>query len=375
MRKSDDSVFLWSPLLIAAAAAVLCAVGLLILESAGSGKSNPHEFLQKQAVFMCVALAAGTITAFVDLQKLKKLAVPIAVVCAILLVLVLIPQIGKEVNGSRRWLSFGPIAVQPSDFAKIAVVLLLASFLHDNQRRVGTVKDGIVKPLALAALFCFLIIAEPDFGTCALCGLVAVSMIFIAGCPKGVLAGLLAFGTAVLGVLVYLSPVRRARVLAFLDIENTKLEGSYQLYQAILGFGAGGVRGAGIGRGRQQLSFLPEAHTDFIFAIVGEEMGLFFTLLVVAMFLVIFFAGIFLLKRAKNKFEFYMAFGAILMITYQAMFNMCVVTGLMPTKGISLPFISLGGSNLLVMFVFLGIIFNCARTWRKPTKIKAVEYE
>ena len=160
-----------------------------------------------------------------------------------------------------------------------------------------------------------------------------------------------------------------------MDVENTKLEGSYQLYQAILGFGSGGIDGAGIGQGRQQLSFLPEAHTDFIFAIVGEELGLFVTVLVVLMFAAIFATTMLSLKNAKNKFELYMASGACFMITFQAIFNMCVVTGLMPTKGISLPFISYGGSNLVVMFVFVGILLNCFRTWREPTQIRAVEYE
>ena len=137
----------------------------------------------------------------------------------------------------------------------------------------------------------------------------------------------------------------------------------------------GGVDGAGIGRGRQQLSFLPEAHTDFIFAIVGEELGMVFTVIVVLMFAVVFFATVWSLRRAQNKFEFFMAAGAVFMIVFQAIFNLCVVTGLMPTKGISLPFISYGGSNLVAMSVFVGIILNCMRSWSRPAKIRVVEYE
>ena len=285
-------------------------------------------------------------------------------------------KIGKEVNGSRRWLPiFGDTAIQASDFAKIALVLLMASFLHENQRQIKTFVTGILKPMAIIGVFCILIIAEPDFGTTALCGIVGVAMMYVAGSNwKILLSSGIVFGT--LGAfLISLSPVRMKRIMAFMDLDNTRLEGSYQLYQAILGFGSGVILGKGIGKGRQQWSFLPEAHTDFIFAIVGEEMGLIGTITVVVLFAAIFFSGMWLMSKAKNRFELYLLAGSIFMIIFQVIFNLCVVTGLMPTKGISLPFISYGGSNLLVMFVFIGIIFNCCRTWRKPTKIKAVEYE
>ena len=375
MRKGKDNAVLWNTLALIVAVGVLCAVGMIILNSAGSGKKELNGIMFQQLRFMAVAVAALLTTAFIDLKKLKRFAVPITVVAVVLLVLVLIPQIGKEVNGSRRWIDLKVAGFQPSDFAKIALVVLMSSFLHDNQRGVEKFKTGILKPILIIALFCLPIFAEPDFGTTALCGLVGIALMFLAGCKKGILFSLLGTLATVGGILVYLRPVRRARVLAFLDVENTKLEGSYQWYQAILGFGSGGIDGAGIGQGRQQLSFLPEAHTDFIFAIVGEELGLFVTVLVVLLFAAIFATTMLSLKNAKNKFELYIACGACFMITFQAIFNMCVVTGLMPTKGISLPFISYGGSNLVVMFVFVGILLNCFRTWREPTQIRAVEYE
>lgn len=170
--------------------------------------------------------------------------------------------------------------------------------------------------------------------------------------------------------MVYFNPVRLQRVLSFLNVEETKSDGSYQLYQAILAFGNGGISGVGIGQGRQQLSFLPEAHTDFVFAIVGEELGMVCTFLVVALFLALFIAAIYNIRKAPNLFEFSLATGAMLMIVLQALFNMCVVTGLVPTKGISLPFISYGGSNLVAMFAFTGLLVNCIRAWSKPTTIR-----
>lgn len=375
MRKNRDAELLLCAGAIACAVWILCSIGLLILNSAGSGMKDPYSFVTKQICYLIVALFALGITTFIDLQKLKKLSKPIAIVSIIALILVLIPHVGKEVNGSRRWLELGIISVQASDFAKIALIITLASFLHDNQRQLTTFTTGILKPIGLISMFVAFIIVEPDFGTSALCFGVGVTMMYLSGCNWKILASAAGIGVTLLSVALYFNPNRRARLLAFMDVENTKLEGSYQLYQAILGFGTGGIEGQGIGNGRQQLSFLPEAHTDFIFAIVGEELGLVFTCLVAIMFAVIFFAGIRALRKANNRFELYLATGAIFMICYQAMFNMCVVTGLMPTKGISLPFISYGGSNLVVMFIFIGIIFNCIRRWKKPTEIKVVEFE
>lgn len=367
---------LWPALAIGASVWILCTIGLLILDSAGSARANPHAIMQKQAVYMAIAAAALLAACFVDLHKLRKFALPLTAATIFLLLLVLIPQIGREVNGSRRWLPlFGDTAVQASDFAKIALVLLVSSYLHDNQRKIKSFKTGILVPLVLIGVFCLPILAEPDYGTTALCGIVGLALMFLAGCNWKILFSIMgALGMAG-AVLVYFNPNRLERVLSFIDLENTKLEGSYQLYQAILGFGSGGIFGKGIGQGRQQLSFLPEAHTDFVFAIVGEELGLLATAGMAALFAAIFFAGVFAMRRAKNKFELYMLAGSLFMIVFQAIFNLCVVTGLMPTKGISLPFISYGGSNLVVMFVFVGIIFNCMRSWSKPTKIKAVEYE
>lgn len=366
---------MWASITLVMAVMVLCGVGLVILNSAGAGKSELHSILLQQIKFMCVAVAALLAAAFVNLQTLKKLAIPIAVVSLLILAAVLVPSIGKEVNGSRRWLDFGIASVQPSDFAKISLVILLSAYLHENQRKIDGFIDGIFKPFLIIGAFCALIILEPDFGTTALCGAVGVALMFLSGCNKKILLGFFAAAVSAVSVAVYFDPVRRARVLSFMDIENTKLEGSYQLYQAILGFGVGGVKGAGVGQGRQQLSFLPEAHTDFIFAIVGEELGMLVTVLVVLMFAAIFFSAVWSLRRSQNKFEFFMAAGSAFMIVFQAIFNLCVVTGLMPTKGISLPFISYGGSNLVAMFAFVGIILNCMRNWSRPTKIRVVEYE
>lgn len=371
--KSEKGSFLGAWIAIILPVLFLSALGLLILTSAGANRADPYMIVRKQSIWLCVAFAAGIFAAFVDLKLIKKLSIPLAIGTLVLLALVLIPAIGKEVNGARRWLEFGPILIQPSDIAKFSLIILLSSYLHDNQRRMGEFLTGIIKPFCILGAFCMLIILEPDFGTTALCGAVGFTLIFLAGAKVRYLGSLVLLAVAAFAVAIYHNPVRLQRIMSFMDVEGTKADGSYQLYQALLAFGSGGVEGVGIGRGRQQLSFLPEAHTDFVFAIVGEELGLIFTIAVVTAFFILFIATIYSLRKAPNMYEFSLCTGAMLMIVLQALFNLCVVTGLMPTKGISLPFISYGGSNLVAMFAFTGLLINCVRSWSKPTQIKISE--
>lgn len=349
----------------------LTTLGLVILISAGSAKEDSLVFFKKQATWLVIATIIGTAAAFINLNLLKKYALHFGVFSVLTLIAVAIPHIGKVVNGARRWIEIGPVTFQPSDIGKIALVVLLAWYLQNNQRYMKTFLKGFVYPMTIAGFFFLLIIIEPDFGTATLCAIVSLSMIFLAGTKFLYIIAIFIFGVAGILTLVYFDPVRWARLTSYLDLENNKLDGAYQLYQAILGFGAGGVDGAGLGQGRQQQFFLPEAHTDFIFAIVGEELGLVFTLLVVAAFFAMFLIVVSRLKKAPNIFELYIAAGSMLMITLQSIFNMGVVTGMFPTKGISLPFLSYGGSNLVAMFVFAGLLVNCLRSWNKPIKIKA----
>jgi cell division protein FtsW len=211
-----------------------------------------------------------------------------------------------------------------------------------------------------------LALVEPDFGAAMLLGVIGVILLFLAGARLKFLlpsvgAALLAFA-----VLVLHNPVRLQRVLSFLDPEANRQGTGYQPWQALLAFAAGGVDGVGLGNGRQQNAFLPEAHTDYIFAIMGEEMGLIFTLLTVGLFVTIFIAGLLHVRRAPNLFQFLLVTGCVLLITLQAIINLGVVTSLLPSKGMSLPFISAGGSNLLLMGLLVGIIINSQRTWERP---------
>jgi cell division protein FtsW len=352
--------------IVVCVAALVC-IGLVVLFSASSPiKGGPYAYLYKQFIFLALALAAGWGVAMADLEQLRKVAWIAAAVALAGLVIVLIPHIGITVKGSRRWLGFGGVRLQVSEFAKLALVFSLAHYLAVNQSRLHDFWRGFVLPAAWIGLFSLLVLVEPDFGAAFLIGTIGVLLLFLAGARLKFL--LPSIGAALLGfvVLVLHNPVRLARVLSFLDPEANRQGTGYQPWQALLAFAAGGVDGVGLGNGRQQNAFLPEAHTDYIFAILGEEMGLVFTLLVVALFITIFVAGLMHVRRAPNLFQFLLVTGCLLLICLQAVINLGVVTSLLPSKGMALPFISAGGSNLLLMGLLVGVIVNTQRTWERP---------
>jgi cell division protein FtsW len=370
---SSPSAVLRRPLTITPASvivvcvAALVSLGLVVLFSASSPiKGGPYAYLYKQFIFLALAIGAGWLVAIADLEQLRKFAWPAATVALVALVLVLIPHIGIAVKGSRRWLGLGGVRLQVSEFAKLALVFSLAHYLALNQSRLHDFWRGFALPLGWIGLFAVLALVEPDFGAAMLLGVIGVILLFLAGARLKFLlpsvgAALLAFA-----VLVLHNPVRLQRVLSFLDPEANRQGTGYQPWQALLAFAAGGVDGVGLGNGRQQNAFLPEAHTDYIFAIMGEEMGLIFTLLTVGLFVTIFIAGLLHVRRAPNLFQFLLVTGCVLLITLQAIINLGVVTSLLPSKGMSLPFISAGGSNLLLMGLLVGIIINSQRTWERP---------
>ena len=352
-----------------AAIIVVCAIGLTILgltilfSASASYKQGPYYYLSKQLIGVVLAAVVCFVTSRLNLDYLRKYAWWIAGGFAVMLVLVLIPGIGVWRTGARRWLGYGPVLLQVSEFAKLGLVFCLAHSLALNQSRLGEFKRGYVYPLGIIGVFALLVQREPDFGTAALMVAVGLVLLFLSGAKWRYIVPTVAMVVGLFAVAVVLNPNRLRRFLAFLDVEGNKQGGTYQLYQSLAAFASGGVDGVGLGQGRQQLNFLPEAHTDMIFAVVGEEMGLWFTLGVVVVFTVMFIAGLIHLRRAPNLFQFLLVTGCLLMICLQAIINLGVVTGVFPTKGMSLPFISAGLSNLLLMGLLLGILLNTQRTW------------
>ncbi len=350
--------------------AALVVLGLVVLFSASSPiKGGPYAYLYKQFIFLAVAIAAGWVVAMVDLEQLRKFAWVVGVLALVALLFVLIPGIGIKVNGARRWVGFGGVRLQVSEFAKLAMVFSLAHYLALNQSKLHDLLRGFIIPLGWIGLFSGLIILEPDFGAAFLIGTIGVVLLFLAGVRLKFLLPAIGSLLGLFALLILFNPLRLQRVLSFLDPEANRQGTGYQPWQAMLAFAAGGVDGVGLGNGRQQNAFLPEAHTDYIFAIMGEEMGLIFTLTVVILFSTIFVAGLLHVRRAPNLFQFLLVTGALLLICLQAIINLGVVTSLLPSKGMALPFISAGGSNLLLMGLLVGVIINSARTWERPTPL------
>jgi cell division protein FtsW len=361
---SRASLFVNPAALIAVCCIGLTILGLTILFSASASfRQGPYFYLNKQLIGVFLAGVVCFVASRVNLDYARRYAWWIAGITLFLLVLVLIPHIGIEVKGSRRWLGLGPVRVQVSEFAKLGLVFCLAHYLALNQTRIAEFTRGYLYPLAIIGAFAGLIVLEPDFGTAALVVVVGLTMLFLAGAKWRYIVPTVALVVSAFTILVVNNPNRLRRFLAFLDVEGNKQGGTYQLYQALAAYAAGGTDGAGLGQGRQQLNFLPEAHTDFIFAVIGEELGLWFTLGVVVVFAVIFIAGLVHLRRAPNLFHFLLVVGCLMLICLQAIVNLGVVTGVFPTKGMSLPFISAGLSNLLLMGLLVGIFLNTQRTW------------
>jgi cell division protein FtsW len=345
-------------------AIALTILGLTILFSASvSLKQDPYYYLNKQVAGVLLAGGLCLVMSRVNLDYLRRSTPWIAAGSLLLLALVLVPHLGVSVKGSRRWLGYGAARLQVSEFAKLALVFCLAHYLALNQTRIGSFRRGYLYPLGIIGAYVLLIVREPDFGTAALALCVGLLLLFLAGAKWRYILPTIALAALVFAVLVMHNSNRLRRFTAFMDVAGNRQGGTYQLYQSEEAFAAGGIGGAGLGQGRQQINFLPEAHTDFIFAVLGEELGLGFTLGVVGVFAVMFWAGLLHLRRAPNLFHFLLVTGCLLLMCLQAIINLGVVTGVLPTKGMSLPFISAGLSNLLLMGLLLGIILNTHRTW------------
>nr|WP_281388108.1 putative peptidoglycan glycosyltransferase FtsW [Puniceicoccus vermicola] len=354
----------------------LTSIGLTVLLSAGgSSDSLLGSYFARQLVWFSIALVGGLVAFLFGVRRMRYILWPAALLALVALVLVLLPGIGVEVNGARRWINLGPMRFQASEFGKIGFLCLFAWYVHRNGRRMNEFIRGFIIPALLVAPFGLLLILEPDLGTTVLYLAVAGAILLASGTPFRALFLAVLFLAVAITVLILHSPERMDRVTSFLDMEGNRSEGGYQLWQGILGFSVGGLEGAGPGRGRQHLSFLPEAHTDFIFAVVGEELGFFATGGVVLLFTGFTILALSQLRKAPDLFEFNVVFGALLFIVGQAMINMGVVTGLLPTKGMSLPFLSYGGSNLVVVCFLTGIILSAFRDWEAPVIQRPVEIE
>jgi cell division protein FtsW len=355
--------------------AALLALGLVMLYSASMTQVGAH-YLMLQLVWCALGFALCVAATALDYQLLKKAALPLFIFSLVMLVAVLLPLphgITKNINGAHRWFILPGMRLQPSEFAKLALIIMLAWYGDHCQRLMQTWKRGVVMPGLLIAAVLGLVFIEPDRGTTILLATVSCSMLLVAGVRWMHVLIPAAVGVAGLAVSILHDPMRMRRIFSWWNLEQHKDGVGYQAYQAMIALGSGGWSGLGLGNGRQKLGFVPEHHTDFIFSIIGEELGLIATLAVIVAFVVIAICGIYIALRSRDTFGSLLALGITLLISLQAAINIGVVTSALPNKGLPLPFISYGGSNLLAMFVGVGILFSVARQAPAREKIsKAV---
>jgi cell division protein FtsW len=341
----------------------LTAFGLVMVYSATSapaalGNGNPTAYLERQAVYAFLGFGLMIAAARSDYHKLRALA-PGLVVTALGLCIVVL-GIGQRVNGARRWIGFGPAAFQPSELAKLAVLIWCAAYLA-RKPPPRSLKD-LGRPIGLlVGVFCLLVLLEPDLGTVITIVVMVGAMLLVAGTPLPTLGGAygIVFGLAALASWV--SPYRRARLLVFLDPWKDPTNNGLQNVQALISLGSGGVFGKGLGNGVLKNRYLPEAHTDMIFAVIGEELGLIGVSLVILAYCAVAYAGLRLALTCKDPFGKRLAAGITALITGQAAINLAAVLGLAPLTGIPLPFVSYGGSSLVVALLSVGILLNIAR--------------
>jgi cell division protein FtsW len=358
--------------------AALLSLGMVMLYSSSMADKNSSHFLVMQLAWCGLGLVACVAGASLDYRILKKLAWPLLAVALVLLALVFVPQVGVKVNGARRWIgwkSVSAIRFQSSELAKIALIIVVAWYGDRFQRKMGSWRHGILLPGLFIAPVLGLIFFEPDRGTTILMAAVAGIMLLIAGVRWKFIVPPMLAGAAAFGFSLLFDPMRTKRIFAWLDVEKHKMDIGYQAYGAMLALGTGGWTGSGLGNSRQKLGFLPEHNTDFIFSIIGEELGLVATLLVVLAFVVIVICGIYIAWNAPDTFGLLLGAGVTFLIGLQACINIGVVTSALPNKGLPLPFISYGGSNLLMMLAGIGLLLSIARKARGAEIVAGKELE
>ena len=358
----------------------LLALGLVMLYSSSMVMVDKHthseigaHMLQMQLLWCVLGFIACVTLASLDYELLKKFALPVFVSSLFLAALVFVPHLGINLNGAHRWIRLPGATFQPSEIVKIALIVMLAWYGDYSQRKMNTFKRGIIIPGIIIASALGLIFIEPDRGTTILLAAVSGTMLMIAGVRwLHVIPPVLVAGAALVFSLTHDS-MRSGRITAWLHPEAHASGVALQAEQAKIAIGSGGLTGLGLGDGMQKHGFLPEIQSDFIFANIGEELGLVATLLVVLAFLIITICGLFIALRARDQFGCLLAVGITSLISYQAIINIGVVTSLLPNKGLALPFISAGGSSMLAMLMGVGILLSVARQ-AVPAKISASDF-
>ncbi len=359
MKKGFDK-----PLFVAV---ILIAIfGLVMIYSASFVWANykfddPYKFVKMQGLFLVVGIVLMVVLSKIDYHIYYKYANIILLICAILLIIVLIPGIGTVRNGSRSWFGIGPLGIQPSEFAKIGLIIYVSKYLTNNNKEMKSIVHGVLPILGVIGLFFILIMLEPDFGTAMVIVLTLVVLIFISGVKISFFVKIGLVGLLGIAGIIIAAPYRMKRIVSFLNPWSDPLGSGYQILQSLYAIGPGGLLGQGFLKSRQKYFYLPEPQTDFIFSIISEELGFLGVLIVSISFMFIFYRGMLTSLKSKDLFGKYLAFGLSFGLIIQASLNLMVVVGLIPVTGVTLPFLSYGGSSLLVSLASIGIILNVSR--------------
>jgi len=365
--------------LLTGAVVALISFGVVMVYSAsavyaGQEYEDGQHFLIRQGIFAVVGLVVIVAAARFDYHRYRALTYPILGI-ALLLLLVVALGFGRSAGGADRWIQIGPINIQPSEIAKLALILWLAYSLSKKRLQIRSFTVGFLPHALMAGLLMLLCLKQPDFGSAVMIGLLTFVLLFSAGAKSGYLIGSVMLAAPVAYALVANSEYRMRRIQAFLDPFAHRYDVGYQISESLMSFGSGGATGVGIGDSRQKLFFLPEAHTDFISAIIGEELGFVGVCVLIAVFVLVVWRGLVAAFRSADDYGTYLAVGVTMFLGAQAFTNLAVAMGMLPTKGLVLPFISYGGSSLLVNCAAVGILLNVSRPREVPIDDEAEEGE
>lgn len=318
-------------------------------------------YVKLQGVFIMAGIILMIIIGKMDYKIYYKYATHIFIICLILLILVLIPGIGKIRNGSRSWFGIGPLGIQPSEFMKLSLIILVSKYLSNSDKSIKSFFKGILPILLVLGLVFLLIMLQPDFGTGMIIVLSILALLFVAGANMKFffIAGIV--GVIGIVILILIAPYRMDRIISFINPWSDPLGTGFQIIQSLYAIGPGGIFGLGLFNSRQKHFYLPEPQTDFIFSIISEELGIVGILIVAFFFILILYCGIKIALNCKNLFSKYLSFGMTFQILIQAVMNLMVVVGLIPVTGVTLPFLSYGGSSLLITLCSIGILLNISR--------------
>jgi cell division protein FtsW len=344
----------------------LLSIGLIMVYSASAiwadyKFDDSFFFAKRQMLFAGVGVVAMFFIMNIDYWTWRTWAKVLVIVCFILLIAVLIPGIGKERNGAQSWIGVGAFSIQPSEFMKIAMIMFLAKYLSERQKLITSFRKGLLPSLSLVFLAFGMIMLQPDLGTGTVMIGTCIVMIFISGARISHFVGLGLLGVAGFVGLILSAPYRMKRITSFLDPWQDPQNSGFQIIQSLFAIGPGGLFGQGLGQSRQKFFYLPEPQTDFIFAILSEELGFIGGSLVILLFALLLWRGVRIALGAPDLYGSFLAVGIIAMVAIQVMINIGVVTGLMPVTGITLPFLSYGGSSLTLMLMAIGVLLNISR--------------